>query len=284
MNIVLTGTDGSVWDLINGPVGLTTGGIKGFLEAVPPDDNVRNYSGRDGQVLTGWRIPEREVWLPLRFRGNAATDVEGLQRAWWRALAVGKYATIRVTDRAGAWREIAVRYRSESGRAMRIDPAVKSDPFAVTLVADGSWWLGPVVEFPFSAEQAGVATFFGNGSGATPFYIAPGQGSAQRSLINPGDEPAWIEWTLTAPAQSFSFSVAGRTVAGAIALAGSDTLVIDTSPQKQVARLNGAKVTRQLSAVNWAPIRSGESANVSISIQGTGLAVARFRPKYARAI
>lgn len=277
-----TGTDGSVWDLRSGPVRTTIAGIKG-LGMPDLSDQTKETAMRDGQILTGWRIKPRAVWLPLRFKDAAATDVEGLQRAFWRSMAIGQTGTLTVTDGAGATRSLKLRFQDDGGLAYRLDPYLITDAIGVTMVADQPWWEGPAVTSFYSLATGGLQTFFGDGAGATPFYIIAAQGGAASVLANPGDQPAWVEWTVAGPSTSVRLGVDGHFVGGPIVVGAPNLLRIETDPLRQLAFLDGVKITRQLTEVDFAPIPVGASVPVSITIVGTGLVTATIKPRYARA-
>lgn len=284
VGIEWTGTDGSTWDLLGGPVRTTAAGIKG-LSMPEVEEQGKTTALRDGQRLTGWRLKPRSVWLPLRFKGEAATDVEGIQRNFWRSMAIGETGTLTVTDASGATRSLGLRFQDDGGMAYRTDPYLLSDAFGLTMIADQPWWEGPRVEFAYSISGGGaLPTFFGNGSGATPFYIVPAQGGDTDTITNPGDAPLWVEWELQGPFTYFRLGVGGHYVGGSIEAIAGQTLLVETDPLRQLALLDGVKVTRQLTEIDWAPIPRGDPSTLEISVVGAGLVIARVTPRYARAL
>lgn len=282
ISILWHGTDGSQWDLVNGPVGLTAAGIRG-LGMPLPEDQTRRTAVADGQYLTGWKLKEREVWLPLRFRREAATDVTGIQDAWWNSVALGETGTLEVIRPDGGVRRLGLRFKDDGGRTFPISPEIRSDPFGLTMVADRPWWEGEPIPFQFSLES-GDSDFFSGGS-APPFIISPSSGSQAQTMTNPGDAPAWIDWTVEGPATAFQLGVDGHYVAGAFPVIDGDTLTIETDPLRQIALLNGTqRVTRQLSSVDWQPIPRRTTLPVTIQVTGSGLITATIVPRFARAL
>lgn len=277
------GTDGSVWDLRRGPVRTTSAGIKG-LSMPDVQDQTKTTALRDGQRLTGWRLKPRDVWLPLRFKDEAAQDVEGVQRDFWRSMAIGESGTLTVTDSSGAPRSLSLRFQDDGGLSYRIDPYILTDAIGVTMIADQPWWEGPEQVFDYSLADAGVQTFFGNGAGATPFYILASSGSSAQLIANPGDQPAWPEVTLAGEFLSFRLGVDGRYVGGPIVVGALDTLLVETDPLRQLAFLNGVKVTRELTEIDFAPIPKGASVPLSLDVTGTGRVTVSIKPRYARAL
>jgi hypothetical protein len=153
------------------------------------------------------------------------------------------------------------------------------------LVSDDPWWRGPLESFSFGLGPEGTATFFGNGSSATPFYIVKSTGGADTTLTNNGDMDAWITWTIEGPMTSFSLDIDGNIVGGPIEVDEGDTLTIETSPLNQIAYLeDGTKVTRLLTSADFAPLpATGAPVNVGIDVVGTGTITASFAPVYWRA-
>lgn len=286
LEITWTGTDGSVWDLMSGDVAVRSDGIQGF--GMPTSvDTVRATALTHGQVFQSWKLAPRPVFLPLIFRKTAEYDVEGLQRAFWRSCEMGKYGTLTVKDGNGANRSIEMRLVDDGGLSYSYDPyapVLGSKAFGLNFIADYPYWQGDTVTTTFSLGLEGTATFFGNGSGATDFYIVKSTGNTSATLTNFGDVPTYLKWVITAPMTSFDFTVDGHHISGDIALTGSETLTIETEPLSQMAyKDNGDRMTRFLTAADFAPLPVGDAVDVGISVVGTGTATATYRPQFFRA-
>lgn len=287
LNIQWTDTNGTSWDLVHGPVALMNSGVMGFGMPIS-FDTTRQTALVHGQTLQSWRLEPRDIFLPVTFRDDADLDVNGIQRAFWDGLALGEYGNLQVTDSNGGIRSIDARFVSDGDVAFTVDPYANTHayrPYGVSLVADDPWWRGPEQSFSFGLGPEGTATFFGNGSNATPFYIIKSTGGADSTLTNPGDQDAWITWTIEGPMTSFDLEIDGHHVAGAISVASGDTLTIETSPLNQIAYLSdGTKVTRDLTSADFAPLpATGLPVNVGIDVVGTGTITASFAPVYWRA-
>lgn len=277
------GTDGSVWDLRGGPVRITPGGMAGLAMPVL-EDQTKATAMQDGQLLTGWRIKPRPVWLPFKFAGSANIDVEGVQRAFWRSMAIGETGRLTVTDSLGATRSIGLRFQDDGGLAYRLDPSVLTDAFGISFVADQPWWEGvPVVRSYSLGQSLTPLGFFGDTGGATPFNITRSQGSTTATINNPGDDTAWIKWEIQGPATAVRLGVDGHYVGGPIAVSLGALLSIESDPRRQLAYLDAVKVTRQLTEIDFAPVPKGASVPLSIDITGTGVVTATIVPRYARA-
>ena len=287
LNIQWTDTNGTLWDLVRGPVALMNSGVMGFGMPIS-FDTTRQTALVHGQTLQSWRLEPRDIFLPVTFRDDADLDVNGIQRAFWDGLALGKYGNLQVTDSNGGIRSIDARFVSDGDVAFTVDPYANTHayrPYGVSLVADDPWWRGPVESFSFGLGPEGAATFFGNGSSATPFYIIKSTGGADSTLTNPGDQDSWITWTIEGPMTSFDLEIDGHHVSGDIVVDEGDTLTIETSPLNQIADLSdGTKVTRDLTAADFAPLpATGLPVNVGIDVVGTGTITASFAPVYWRA-
>ena len=287
LGITWTYTNGTVWDLVNVPVALMNSGVQGF--GMPTAfDTVRQTALVHGQTFQSWRLEPRNLFMPVTFRDDAELDVNGIQRSFWDGLAIGEYGTITVTDSNGAVRSIQARFVSDGDIAFTMDPEAvtnKFRPYGISLIADDPWWRGPEESFTFGLGPEGSATFFGNGSSATPFYIIKSTGGADSTLTNNGDQEAWITWTIQGPMTSFDLEIGGHHIAGDITVVSGDTLTIETSPLNQIAYLSdGTKVTRNLTAADFAALpATGAPVNVGIDVVGTGNITAAFSPVYWRA-
>ena len=287
LGITWTGTDGSTWDLINGPVALTSLGIQGLGMPIA-FETTRQTALNHGQVLQSWRLDPREVFLPLIFDGASERDVEGVQRDFWHSLALGEYGELTVTDGNGAQRSLQLRFVEDNGLSYAIDPyakTLKPRPFSLSMIADAPFWQGPTQSIEFGLGPGGTATFFGNGSSATPFYIVKSTGGTDATLTNDGDMPAWITWSIAGPMTSFELEIDTHLVSGSIAVTAGDTLTIETSPLNQIAYLeDGTKVTRYLTNADFYPLpATGLPIPIGIDVVGTGTITAAFRPQYMRA-
>ena len=277
----------TTWDLVNGPVALMNSGVQGFGMPTAAD-TIRKTALVHGQTFQSWRLEPRELFMPITFRDDAELDVEGIQRTFWDGLALGEYGTFSVTDGNGAVRSIQARFMDDGAVTFGVDPYSDTHKFrtyGLTFVADDPWWRGPEESFTFGLGPEGTATFFGNGSSATPFYIIKSTGWANSTLTNNGDQDAWITWTIEGPMTSFDLEIGGHHIAGDIVVDSGETLTIETSPLNQIAYLNdGTKVTRYLTSADFAPLpATGAPVTVGIDVVGTGNITAAFSPVYWRA-
>lgn len=287
LNIEWVGTDGSTWDLVNGDVQLSNAGVMG-LGMPTATDQVKITPGSHGQRFQSWKLNPREVFLPLIFNAASNADVEGIQRAFWHSMTIGEYGSLNVTDGNGYTRSLDLRFVDDGTLSYGLDPYSQRAPykaFGVNMIADQPFWQGEEVSFSFSLGTGGTATFFGNGSNATPFYIVKSAGGEDAYVTNLGDMPSWVKWEITAPMTSFSLGIDGHYVAGDIALTTGQTLTIESDPLKQIAYKNdGTKVTRLLTSADFQSVpATGLPVLLEIDVVGTGTVTASFRPQFMRA-
>ena len=286
LGIALETPDGTVWDLINGPVRLKRTGVKG-LGMPTVASQVQELANVDGQRLAGWTLKPREVILPLRFEDASNTDLEGLQRTFWNALGIGVYSDLRVTTADGRVRHLRVRFESDNTVAYEIQPYIYTAPFDLYLIADDPWWFGDPMVYAYSLAGSDVRNFFGGldpamAGVAPPFYISRSSGQTAFNLTNPGDIDAWPVWEIDGPVSIFSVGVSGKLVSGMIPILEGSSLIISTDPANQSAKLDGVRVTRQLTALNFAPLPAGVQQALTIAVTGTGLVKVTFNPRYKR--
>lgn len=284
------GTDGSYWDLRNGPVQVLQKGLEGLGKA-PIEFFQRATAGGDGEELTGWRAKPRPVFLPLLLGVNTNEETwEQLERDWWSANRVGKYARLRATLPSGAWRELSMRYQDDGGQAYEVDPSV--DAFSIVGLnyrADKQpWWTSAPVSRSFRSGDVGV-NFFG-GAGATagpPFVIARANLAGGVVLNNPGDLDAWPVFRIEGPSSAFDATIDGATVGGNIEVGPGEVLTVNTNPRVQTALLEEGGVVRnvtpQLTQADFRRVPAGDSRNLQFSIYGEGLLTVELQPIYERA-
>lgn len=283
MLIEWLGTDGSQWDILGGPVRLSTGGTSG-LSMPEFDFFTQQTPAGDGQRLTGWRAKPRAVFLPFNFKDEANTDYTGVQRDWWDGWAAGEYGTLRVTDNLGKVRMLDIRFEDDTGLTYDVSPEGYTPPFGINAVADRPYWYGPTSEFHFTVGGENTKLFFGDGAGAPPFFIMESQGGASSTITNDGDGPGWVELELRGQFTEFRVGINGNYVGGQINVGAGDVLMVYTDPLQQYAMMNGTTiVTRQLTEVNFTPVPKRSTVPIALEVVGTGLITARLVPKYNRA-
>jgi hypothetical protein len=284
LGIQLRDTRGVIWDVLNGPVRLGTGGIKGL--GLPEVDYFTNEAaGLDGERETGWRLKARPVILPVRFKGEAERDTTGIQRQFWAGQEIGKDIGLIVTDRDGAVRTLTMRIEGDGGLAYRINPdTLAPEQTALAYKARDPWWYGPEIETAFSIGDGGGADFFNGAAMAPSFNIETASGQTATTINNPGEQPMWLRWFVGGASTQFRLGVGGRAIAGSFVIADGSWLTIDTDPRGQLAYLDGQKIPfRSFTELGFAPVPAGSDVPVTIEITGRGVVRAVGRPRYRRA-
>lgn len=166
LEIQLVGPTGNTYDLRRGPVRLSDEGVKGF--GLPDfDEQVVTSPLRDGQRYIGFKLKPRIVFIPFRFKGAAANDVHGLQRAFWRDVAIGNRVSLRVTDNLGGVRYLSLRVQDDGAKAYKFDPYdLDPESIGLTFVADQPWWQSDPTEFIYQVNTGAGRNFFGGGDPA----------------------------------------------------------------------------------------------------------------------
>lgn len=282
-----TDGNGRSWDLCEPSSGvvLAPGGIKGF-----GSPSLTRYSstapGVSGSRFKGYRVEEREVFLPLYvWSGRNTTEFAARDRELWAGLRPDLTGTIRVTTPDGYWRELQVRFEDDGDLALDADPFLTGwQLYGVSLVADERpLWRGP--ERTWTFQGSGASGFFAPTGGVVT--ISPSQtiGIDGGTVLNDGDVPAWPTWSIMGPCDTVTVGVAGGTVAYQQPLADQEVIVVVTDPFTQgVFGEDGTDLTAN--AV-WSPlpVRPGENeVSVQMTSLGTGAAVSlSMRPDYFRA-
>ena len=281
-----TGWDGSEWDLSGLGSGVSLGsGVRGLT--MPPVQRFSTDSpGVAGSRWRGFRTQEREVFWPLRVYHEAKSQ-EWIEydRALWATMHPARTGVWTVTHPDGSSRSLTLRCVDDGSHAFDTDPALLGwARYAVTLVAEQPYWEGePLTR---SWKTVDPKPFFGGvvgGKGPT-FYISSGSTLGNATMDNPGDVDAWPVWTIYGPTSSVSVGVGGKLVTVPFAIADGDSLTIDTRPSAQTAfTAAGVEMTSQLSAFNFAPVPSGQSVPLSLSMVGNGVVQAALTPLHLRA-
>ncbi|CAD5999202.1 hypothetical protein [Agreia sp. COWG] len=285
---VWEGVDGSVWDFADGPVRLTDDGIEGFGE-LEAEELTSNSSMSDGNRFQGVRWPEREMTLGLAINaGLPRNQWQACDRAFWNSVSATEYGTMHVFDVFNDVRHIAARFRSDNRQAHKIDPSFMGySRVLVDFVADDPWFRGPTVLYEVDPPPADE-DFFGPTGYGPPFFISSGTTVDATTLFNPGDLDAWPIWNQLGPSASFSFTVAGHTLAGEIAVPDGGRLELDTRPNRKTARLYAADgsyedVFRLLDTFDFGGrIPKRATSPVDIVTVGTGTTLVSFEPLYKR--
>lgn len=277
------GYDGSTHDLTNIGLGLVMqNGVVGLHNPKYVKFAASN-AGSPGRRLRGARALERDVFWPLLFRADDIDDWYDTYRSFFDSFdpllpgrwEVGNGLDKRTLDLVGDFSD---------------DYAFIHDPFTlgwasigVKLEAPQPFWKGvPVTVGPL---DSGGAQSFVPPTGGPAFYIGAGATFINAKITNPGDEPAYLQWTLTGPLDDISVGVGDQLIQVPFNLPGTgDTLMIDTDPRNQYATVNGVSKNKELGFQVFTPVPARtKDVPLTIGAVGSGKIQARLIPLYRRA-
>lgn len=284
---------GTRWELSDESSGLIVRkGVRG-LGSPRYEHHRDDYAAIAGSFWRDARALTREIFLPLYlFSDGGSVHWVARDRAFWRGMDPYKTGTLYVQAPDGQVRSIAARYRAGGEEAFEQDPTFFGwANYGVYLDADTPFWAGTPI--PQTWENGDPVPFFGAGNVSglgPPFGIAKSTTSGTSAMANPGDEEVYPVWTVTGTAAlsggySVQIGVDGHVIKVPFAL-DDDVLVIDTTPSRQSATLNGTDdVMADLETFDFAPIPAGGTAELEIIITAGSDAVvlAEITPLYRRA-
>lgn len=275
-----TGVDGSVWSLVDPTHGsVMMPGVRGF--SMPPITHYKDkYASVPGSRWRGFNVEEREVFWPIQiFHDGSSQDWIERDRAWWKSLHPGGTGTWTVVQPDGTRRHLRCRFVNDGTGEFPFDPASTGwQNYGITMVAESPFWEGDPVSPKAWITGEGVPFFNG-----TDLTISPGYGLDAAKLKNDGDEPAYLTWTVTGPATDAQVGVPGNIITIPFEVPEGQTLVIDTNPLHQSARMGGVNKMAQLGVREFAPLPPGDSITLSLDMTGAGSIGATFTPQYFRA-
>lgn len=250
-----------------------------------------------GSRWRGAQTRERSVFWPTLVYTDAGSDVwhEADERLWstLRPDLVGEWAV--VTDRGGE-RRLRCRWVGDGDHSFPRDPIQAGWAiYGVELVAEDPYWAGETVVSTWEAGGSAGEPFLPG----PPFHIAAASTTDAARLVNPGELPAHVVWTVTGPCTSaqVGFEVDTDTPDGPTRsvvkvpwpLADGETVTIDTRPNMQTAVATSAAgaVTDRTGDLGeeaaFAPIPPGDGATLQLAVDGGGTITAELEPMYWRA-
>ncbi|HEX8489310.1 MAG TPA: hypothetical protein VF642_12250 [Propionibacteriaceae bacterium] len=264
--VTLTDTDGTVWDLNNGPVTLLAGAK---LFGTPPVTQQRKQSPTiAGTRRTGVRIEERPLLLPVSVKGYGdweayrATDV-----AFFNGLDPDRPVVVTVTSPDAIARSLPCYFESDGDVEDEYDPLLFArKKYVLGLIAPDPYWRGDPVVKTLVATDTSLPLFPG-----PPFDIITGESLAEASISNLGDVPAWPRYTITGPVTAFTVGVGDAVVSSTAPVAAGDQVVIDSAPRaRTVLSGGGARLYEQMDRVQFRPVPRGTDVPITVSVEGAG--------------
>ena len=285
IQVTWDGWDGSHWDLTVPEQGvfIARGGVRGL--GMPKFQHYRDQSPAvAGSYWRGMFYDSREVFWPLYLFSDESTQAYiELDRAFWKSLHPEHEGTLTVRiPGSGVRRSLKLRLQDDGNWSPDIDPTFYGwSSYGVTLQADQPFWEGVKQELPWTSTVP--VPFFG---GTGVITISSGRALSSATITNIGDVEAYPIWKVVGPTDVAGaiISVDGRAIEVPILLGVGDYVTINTKPTEQTAIKNGTiDVFDQLGQVNFAPIPAGNTANLALTMSGTGTIEVELTPLYLRA-
>lgn len=285
MVVTWNGPDGSQWTLSDPSEGIfiTRGGLSGL-----GDTKFTHYRDEspalDGALYRGTTFKSRTLHLNLYLYHDEGTTafVDRLD-AFWDSMDPEHEGTLSV--QIPGVRKLSIRARYESGAedAPDLDPTffgwVK---YSLDLQADQPFWAGE--ELPKVWESEVPTDYFGLDDDV--YYISTGSSVEEAQIVNPGNRPAWPEWTFVGPLPFGSVSIDGHLIEMPFDIADGEWIKVYPDPaRQQVLDQDGVSRFSEMGELDWAALPPKSTTPVTIDIgDGTGRIEMRFTPLYRRAL
>ncbi|MFD3511135.1 phage tail protein [Nocardia sp. NPDC058666] len=242
--IEVEGVDGSLWTLAGpgqGREGVELGTTPTGLYDAPVTTIWNSTAFQIGATYGGANWQKRDVVFGVNVSATDSSNWESVDSAWRKAWAYDRDSKLIITTEYGA-RTLHLRMSQQPEFKPLRDPHLKHwAQVTMTCTAGIPWW----VEEDTTATA--VSTVDTRGEGASETLWLP--------ISNPTDQPMWLQWVGSAPAQwtlpDFSWredSFAARVITLPSLVAGQD-ITVDTDPIEEMivaadnssvwARMNG---------------------------------------------
>ncbi|MDF2554125.1 MAG: ArV2 gp16 [Microbacterium sp.] len=276
-----TGWDGSVWPLTR-PAAINPRLAPGVQGLHMPPMTIHKSSSPlvAGEDLLGYSLPARPVYWPLLFRAASAAEWEEQHGAFFDSFHPIIPGTWTVGTGSKA-RSLPLTGVFDGSYSFDRDPFVTGRALiGVELSAPRPLWRGRRISRPFVAAEG--VDFIGVG-GAPDFHISGAATFQVASIPNPGDEPAYLVWTVIGPLENVQLGVGDALIEVPFDIADGEVLQIDTDPAGLFATLDGVDVTRELGFQTFAPVPARGETGLVIIAGGAGAVTAELVPLYWRA-
>lgn len=280
LGVMLTGVDGSTWDLYDGPVRLLSGAT-GFGSA-RPEHRWKTSPAIDGSTWGGARTPHRELTLPVYIHTPSSLEWRDVDAAFFDAIDPAGECTLTVVTPEGRWREIDVRYDDGGDAQLDVDPLLlRYATYALSFVAADPYWHGQSIVRQFMTGE--IRDLFPG----PPFDINPSNIIGLATVTNPGDVDAWPVWTVDGPFSAFTIGLGDATVEWEGSVTAGQSIVIDMHPRMLTIRDgSGGDRWDGTTKVEFAAIPPGDDVDLGLSLTGataeTRISL-QFTPRYRRA-
>lgn len=236
----------------------------------------------NGSIHQGYRVPAREVPLPVEIRGSATESWLAVDRAFWTSLKPSEEAFIYVTMPDSTTRYLPVRLETGGDPELETDPSLDAaSVYDLVFKAGDPFWHGEHVEVSFSSI-ASVDLFPG-----PPFGIGAAATIEVARVTNPGDEPAWPRWVIEGPYSEATVGVGTSVVTLGTAVGAGELRIIDMDPNvRSITDGTGIDKWLEAEAAEFEPIPFGTDVPLSLALAGGTSAThieLHFDARYRRA-
>lgn len=277
-----TGFDGSYWQLTR-PAAVNprmAPGVKGLH--MPRFDVYESSTPLvPGVDLTGYSLGKRSVYWPMLFRAPNAD-------AWAREH--GAFFDSFHPVETGVWtvgagddaRTLPLTGVFDGSFSFRHDPFVQHWALiGIELSAPRPLWRGKPITRRFGADDP---VDFIPAEPGDDYFLSPVATFSRAQIPNPGNEPAYLTWTIHGPHPAgVQVGVGGAVIEVPFAVPNGSQLAIDTDPAGQFATLDGDDVTADLGFQMFGPVPPRGESPLTIATGGTGRIDASVTPLYWRA-
>lgn len=261
VDVYLTGVDGSVWDLVNGPVRLQAGAKLAYAE---PEHLTRSSPALDGADWYGFRTPPGEMFLPVRVEDATSLGWRDVDAAFAAAVDPSGEVTVTVVTPDALARSATGRYTSGLDATFERDPLMmRHAVYGLTLATNDPFWRSPRLSAQFSL--AAPAPFFPG----PPWTLNPGRITNTATVSNPGSVPAWPRWTVTGPFTSFTVGVGAAVVTLVATVPAGSSRIVDMDPRRRsIVTGAGADAWAEVTAAAFTPIPTGQDVPLLVDVVG----------------
>lgn len=261
--IVFTGSDGSSWDLINGPVRLAPG-VVGFL----PGDIQRRWSESpmvDGALNRGYQVPVLPITLPVVISAPDGLAMRDIERDLWAGLSPDEVCYLTLTTPDAVSRTIPVWFDGVGNPTLDRDPILMgSIAYPLGFTAADPFWRGEPDDRVFE-PVINPPDFYATGSTTDLFVLVSDRTTDTSTISNLGDVAAWPLYAVTGPVGGFTVGV-GDSVITYGAVAAGVTVWIDAHPARRTIGFtrggNDEAAWLNVSARAFAPVPPGAEVEI----------------------
>lgn len=262
--VILTGVDGSSWDMYGGPVRLAKGVRWGIAN---PTHWTTEAPGVDGAQYQGFRTGPVDPFWPVVLMEDTSLGWRDTCQAFMAALDPSGEVTMTVLTPDGQARWRKARYVSGFDDAQDRDPLMmRYGTFGLEFLAVDPYWHTDQIAVPFVAVDP--PAFFPG----PPWHIGQSSVANGGAIVSvPGDVAPWPVWTASGPFTGFSAGVGDSVVTYEGSKAAGQQVVIDMRPgSRSVLNEAGGKEWLGLTAATFAELPVGQDVELAVDITGPG--------------